>query len=296
MATTNVNMVHDNEEKNFFVKIAGLLKVLILIIFPVLKALQFNKYLSMCANIDKDKNYTSNSLFSFLKKSIQFLINTKILKKNNEEYSDVLAGVPIYIKQKGLNLILGIVFSLPLIISLSISKDIISKDIYLIKRIKTVQESKGNLIEKGRSFYFTMAPSIKDDEIVSNRKYYTKVIFTRAAMVIGIGALIQLIVGYAFSFAHPQEEKNKMLRKLLINNGVRRQEDDANMIAFYTPVGVLIDITGSMPTDIIHNDRIWASLNIKINKRDWLNDPKKRSLVFFKTDYELKSMYDYKNV
>jgi hypothetical protein len=87
-----------------------------------------------------------------------------------------------------------------------------------------------------------------------------------------------------------------MLRNLLISNGVRRKEDDENMVAFYTPMGVLVDITGSMPTDIVHNDRIWSSLNIKINKRDWLNDPSKRSLVFFKTDYELKNAYMYEDI
>lgn len=290
MATTTV--MNEEKKTSSIMGFFRLIKILFLLVFPIFKALQFNKYLSLIAKINKDKG----GIFNFIKESFLFVVNTKIRGKNNDHFDDVIANVSLYTKQKILNLILGFMFSMPLIISLIIANSTIKKDTYFMNRVDTVSSSKISILEKGKAYFYTISVSIKDNEREQDRKYYTKIILTRISLMIGLGLILQLIGGYTFVYSHPQEEKNQMLRNLLVSNGVRRKEDDSNMVAFFTPMGVLVDITGSMPTDIVHNDRIWSSLNIKINKKDWLNDPSKRSLVFFKTDYELKPSYMYENI
>lgn len=290
MATTTV--MNEEKKTSSIMGFFRLIKILFLLVFPIFKALQFNKYLSLIAKINKDKG----GILNFIKESFLFVVNTKIRGKNNDHFDDVIANVSLYTKQKILNLILGFMFSMPLIISLIIANSTIKKDTYFMNRVDTVSSSKISILEKGKAYFYTISVSIKDNEREQDRKYYTKIILTRISLMIGLGLILQLIGGYTFVYSHPQEEKNQMLRNLLVSNGVRRKEDDSNMVAFFTPMGVLVDITGSMPTDIVHNDRIWSSLNIKINKKDWLNDPSKRSLVFFKTDYELKPSYMYENI
>jgi hypothetical protein len=103
-------------------------------------------------------------------------------------------------------------------------------------------------------------------------------------------ALFGLFVGNFCILNHSMIKNSKLLIKFFKNEGIVNK-DNLKPIVLFTPIGVLVDISGSSPKEIALNDRIWLGMNIKI--KDWAEDPEKRSLVFFKTAFSLKSRYDY---
>lgn len=106
----------------------------------------------------------------------------------------------------------------------------------------------------------------------------------------GSFALFGLLLGNFIVLNHSLVKDSKKLIKFCKNEGIINK-DNANPTVLYTPIGVLMDISGSAPKEIASNERIWLAMNIQI--KDWAEDPDKRSLVFFKKTFKLKSRYDY---
>jgi hypothetical protein len=91
---------------------------------------------------------------------------------------------------------------------------------------------------------------------------------------------------------HELKNETNRLIKILKNEGVIQKENN-NPLVLYTPIGILIDISGSAPKEIAANERIWLAMNIQVKDKDWAEDPNKRSLVFFKTAFKLDKVYKY---
>lgn len=100
------------------------------------------------------------------------------------------------------------------------------------------------------------------------------------------GILISNILIY---LGHRIVFETKKFKKILEKEGVIK-ENEASLVLF-TPIGAFIDITGSSPKEIQTNDRIWLAMNIEI--KDYAQNPDKRSELFFKSAFNLKSRYDY---
>jgi len=83
----------------------------------------------------------------------------------------------------------------------------------------------------------------------------------------------------------------KTLRKILSQNNFGQNGEIG--VAVYYPVGVLIDITGHSPKDVLTHKYLWTALNIQIDEQDWHEDPQKRSVVFFKKNFVLAQEYRY---
>ena len=86
--------------------------------------------------------------------------------------------------------------------------------------------------------------------------------------------------------------KTRRLQKILKENGFWREGKTG--LAVYTPIGIVLDVTGRNPKDIIHDTSIWYALNIAIEERDWEEKPGQRSIVMFKNAFVLQSEYIYK--
>jgi hypothetical protein len=106
----------------------------------------------------------------------------------------------------------------------------------------------------------------------------------------GSFALFGLALGNIIIMNHKLVKDSKRLIKFFKNEGIINKEN-SNPTVLFTPIGVLVDISGSAPKEIALNERIWLGMNIQI--KDWAEDPEKRSLVFFKTAFKLKARYDY---
>ena len=79
-------------------------------------------------------------------------------------------------------------------------------------------------------------------------------------------------------------------KKILKNEGIIRDEKDSGAVLF-TPIGAFLDIAGSSAKEIQNNERIWLAMNIEV--KDYAQNPEKRSELFFKSAFNLKSRYDY---
>ena len=114
--------------------------------------------------------------------------------------------------------------------------------------------------------------------------------FVLVLQVFGTLALFGLLLGNFIIMNHSLVKDSKKLIKFFRNEGIINK-DNANPTVLFTPIGILVDISGSAPKEIALNERIWLGMNIQI--KDWAEDPEKRSLVFFKTAFKLKARYDY---
>jgi hypothetical protein len=101
------------------------------------------------------------------------------------------------------------------------------------------------------------------------------------------GLLVSNYLVYSYDLIY----ETKRLIVLLKNEGIV-DRDSKNPFVLFTPVGVLMDVSGSAPKEIVANERIWIAMNVKL-KNDWAEDPERRSLVFFKTAFDLKNVYKY---
>jgi hypothetical protein len=86
--------------------------------------------------------------------------------------------------------------------------------------------------------------------------------------------------------------KTKRLNKVLLNNGFWKEGKSG--LAVYTPIGIVLDVTGRSPKDIVHDTSIWYALNISVETTDWEEKPGQRSIVMFKKAFVLQAEYIYK--
>lgn len=100
-----------------------------------------------------------------------------------------------------------------------------------------------------------------------------------------IGLLLSNLLIYGVNSIVSDTSK---FRKILKKEGIL--SDDSGEVLF-TPVGAFLDISGSSAKEIQNNDRIWLAMNIEV--KDYVPNPKKRSELFFKSAFNLKSRYDY---
>lgn len=87
--------------------------------------------------------------------------------------------------------------------------------------------------------------------------------------------------------------KTRKLEKVLRENSFWREGKTG--LAIYTPVGIIMDITGHNAKEVVHNTSIWVALNIEVDQTDWEENPRDRSIVMFKNRFILESAYIYKN-
>jgi hypothetical protein len=85
--------------------------------------------------------------------------------------------------------------------------------------------------------------------------------------------------------------QTKKLHKTLKENGFGR--DGKIPMAVYLPIGIVIDVSGHDPKELVHNKSIWYALNIQVDEKEWIEDPNRRSIVLFKRSFSLASEYIY---
>lgn len=202
---------------------------------------------------------------------------------------------PWFDKQRTRNWIIAIVLALPLTYALYKGTTYIENDPYLSQRLQKVEmeNTRSGIIDSVSNYYYVLAYHPKDSHILKVQKYETKVRIVAFFIMFGFMFGLHLIGGLVAAY-HPITEDSAKLKEYLIRNGVIRREDSDSILVFATPLGFLVDTAGNSPHEIAHMDRIWAALNIKI--KEWSEDPKKRSIVFFKKAYELKPLYEYKKI
>lgn len=99
-----------------------------------------------------------------------------------------------------------------------------------------------------------------------------------------------------FAFALIQTSSSLLRNQRLLQKVLKDQRfwgEQKPRLAVFTPVGVLIDVTGHAPKDLAYQDAIWNSLNMTIDKNDFLDQPDQRSLVFFRPVFTLKDKYEF---
>lgn len=127
---------------------------------------------------------------------------------------------------------------------------------------------------------------------IPNLKYaLSEDIFLAEIKIFGGLTLFGMLFGnFIIFFAHDLIINSRKFAKILKNEGVINREN-SHPLAVWTPIGVLVEISGSAPKEISLNERIWLAMNMEV--KDWAENPDKRSLVFFKTSFKLQSRYDY---
>lgn len=220
-----------------------------------------------------------NSLIAYCKK----------INKNSKEID------PWFDKQRVRNWIVAIILALPLTYALYKGTTYIENDPYLSQRLEKVKQDnqKAGIFDSIGNYYYVLAYHPKDSNSLKIQKYETRVRIVAFFIMFGFMFGLHLCGGIISSY-HPLSEDSLKLKEYFIRNGIIRREDADGILVFATPLGFLVDTAGNSPHEIAHMDRIWAALNIKI--KEWVEDPKKRSIVFFKKAYELKPMYEYKKI
>lgn len=235
----------------------------------------------------KVTKYILSILFPFVK---MMVLNRKLSLAEKTLGSEVFDRDGRYVppydwfkRQKLRNLILGIAGTVPLILSMLISYQVVSSNDILVKMTSSIRKDvfslrlgdarkKYNLVTE----YVTKNPT-KGAEIRSDMSI--------AGYSLLFGLIASFGMGIILVYFHPILVETNKLKKYLVQAGYIKLEDHSEVLA--TPIGFLIDITGNTPKEIADSDRIWIPLNIRVNK-DWSENPHKRSLVFFKRAYELK--------
>lgn len=99
---------------------------------------------------------------------------------------------------------------------------------------------------------------------------------------------------FSFSLIHISSSLVRNQRRLIkVLAEHRFWGDQKPRLAVYTPIGILLDVTGHAPKDLVFNKSIWYSLNMVIDEKDFLDQPDQRSIVFFKHAFLLKDVYKY---
>lgn len=208
----------------------------------------------------------------------------KELKNSKGEYNAPYDWFP---KQKRKNILWGLGSLLPLLVAILLSYVILSSNPIFSRGIKAANaQISFSKALKG----FGIKDAIKKLEIANqyDPTFYQDI---RISLYLVFGGLFtSMIIGSILVYRHPLLIDTNRLKKELERSGFIRPED--NHVVFATEVGFLIDITGSVSREIADSDRIWTSLNVRVN-RDVAENPEKRSLVFFKKAFELKNGDEY---
>lgn len=197
-------------------------------------------------------------------------------------------------KQIFLNYIVALFLALPLTYALYKGTTYIENDPYLAQRVEKVSQmnQQAGIVDAVANYYYILVESSEDSMNLRMQKYETKVRIVAFFVMFGFMLALHLL-GDVISRHHPLIEDSEKTKNLFVRNSLIRQEDAGTALVFTTPLGVLLDTMGNSPHEIAHLDRIWMALNIKINKKEWVEDPNKRSYIFLKKEYELKPKYMY---
>jgi hypothetical protein len=236
-------------------------KFLASIFFPIFKLLVINYNLTLCEKtLGKD------------------------LRDKNGEYVNPYGW---FNKQKRLNILWGLGSLLPIIFGIIFSYVVLSSNPIFIKGINAAKrEISISKVLKG----FGVSDAKRKMEVANQYDPSVNQDIQISFYAVIFGLIISMIIGIMLVYYHPIEKDSLRLRRELERAGIIRPED--NHIVFATAVGFLIDITGSVSREIADSDRIWTSLNVRVN-RDVAENPERRSLVFFKRAYELKTGSEY---
>jgi hypothetical protein len=120
---------------------------------------------------------------------------------------------------------------------------------------------------------------------INERKFGTVVYYTSVWIL-----FVVLVSNLMVFYFHEIGSQTRKTIKILHKEGIIDREK-SNPMVLWTPIGVLIELSGSAPKEVKLNERIWMALNIQVN--DWEEDHNLRSLVFFKTSFKLKARYEY---
>lgn len=217
----------------------------------------------------------TKSLIIFLFPGFKLMKINGQLKRINKFYKH-----DWFLRQRVRNTIFGLLSSMPFILSTALTFLILYKDPVLMKNLNLFQHN------------------LTSFELI---KAYDRLIFTfnNAETVSRISAIMKLqAVGFGLSFLlgsivilfHPLIADTRKLYDLLKKNGII-DRDESNRLVLATPLGFLIDITGSSAREVQENDRIWRGMNKRI--KDHSEDPQERAVVFFKQAFELQDSYIY---
>lgn len=214
----------EKDKESIFSKISKLIKLTLLLVFPSVRILSFNKMLKRCNKIAKD---------------------------------------PWFNKQIRRDYIIAILLLVPIVMNFSRIGNIYSNDVNFQSRIDTVSKM-DSVIDRVPAYYHTVVLTDKDTAEQVSQKIQTQIRLTAILLILSIAFGIQIILAFLISHYHPISLKTEKLEKLLLANGVIRKEDLATTIVFATPIGFLITITGSSAKEVAYMDRIWAGLNLRI--------------------------------
>lgn len=234
-----------------------LLKILMFLfhsLFPIFKMLRINKLLTVA-----EQTYVQRST------------------KGQSTYPKEASW---FAKQRVRNLLVALIIPSVFILSLVGAKVVISTNPVLVKGFEKVQE---NVVK----FNFKEA---KNKWQIANRDPSVGVDIRLAFRMILIGLGLSLFMGYYATNKNPLVKGSEEFKSVLVSLGYQKKEDDNLILA--TPLGFLYQISsGGSPKELAGTDRIWQSLNIRIN--DFVEHPDTRSIVFFKKAYQLKAGDQY---
>lgn len=240
----------------------------------------------------KITKYFLSTLFPFVR---MMVLNRKLTlaeKTVGAEAKDSKgAYVPPYDwfkRQKMRNIIFGFAGTLPLILSLFISYKILTTNDILVRLTSSIKKDVMSFhLGDARRKYVIVGDYLKKH--TDTQKEIQSDIHV-AIYSLFFGLVASFGMGITLVYFHPIIVETNKLKKYLAQAGYIKLDENPEVLA--TPIGFLIDITGNTPKEIADSDRIWIPLNIRVNK-DWAENPTKRSLVFFKKAYELKSGGEY---
>lgn len=224
-----------------------------------------------------EKDSRNHKLFFFFKLILSFVfpwaelikMNT-LLKKVSSFYKN-----DFFINQKRKNLFVAIltvsITYLPLLLGFLALKGNRAFDLRTAKIMELLSS-------------FEISSAVKILSITITDPIFLLIIkFTFSVFLIGL--LLSNLLIYGVNSIVSDTSK---FRKILKKEGIL--SDDSGEVLF-TPVGAFLDISGSSAKEIQNNDRIWLAMNIEI--KDYAQNPEKRSELFFKSAFNLKSRYDY---
>lgn len=208
-----------------------------------------------------------------------FRVNQKL------KYSNKLYKHNWFKRQIRLNRILSFLVSIPFLIAISIT----ALSIYSADPFWQTMEKAKNQISTGQISRSFETAKIAFHATRDNKPSLSeRVSLMSKFLLVGVG--FSFIFGSIIILNHPLLKDTQVFYKMAQKNGYIDKDDNHRMV-LVTPVGILMDITGSTAKEIKEAERIWQALNISI--KTWEEDPEKRSICFFLKAYNLKSKYMY---
>lgn len=224
-------------------------------LFPIFKLMSINKLLDVAETTYIPRNAKKGTL-NYPKEAVWFS------------------------KQRRLNILWSIIVPSIFVISIFCGRMIISSNIVLMKGIEKVQE---------QAFKFNFKEA-KNKWQIANRDPSVATDLNLAINFILIGLGLSIFAGYYVSSQSSITKGTKEFKGVLVTLGYQKEDDDNLVLS--TPLGFLYQISsGGSPKEMAQTDRIWQSLNIRIN--DYVEHPDVRSIVFFKKAYQLKAGDEY---